>query len=102
MVTHMEAADASVAVAIYGLNLFMESALITALMYYAERDRHLVVDDVADDRVKRAYRQRRAYLIVIALAIIVAFVAPVVAVGIYIAVAVAFLIQPLLGMWRSH
>ena len=101
MVTHIEAADASAAVAIYGANLFVASGLVTALLYYAERNRHLVVGDVADDRVKRAYRQRRAYMLVTALAIIVALVAPVVAAGIYIVVAVAFLIQPLFGARRG-
>jgi uncharacterized membrane protein len=102
MVAHMEAADASVAVAVYGANLFMESALITALLYYAARDRHLVVSDIPDDRVRRAFRQRRAYLVLTGLAIIVAFVAPVAAVGIYVALTVAFLIQPLIGMWRKR
>ena len=102
MVTHMEAADASVAVAMYGANLFVASGLVTALLYYAERNRHLVVGDVADDRVRRAYRQRRAYMLVTALAIIVALVAPLVAVGAYTALTVAFLIQPLIGMRRRH
>ena len=102
MVAHMHGADASVAVAVYGANLFLESALITALLHDAAHDRHLVVDDVADARVSRAYRQRRTYLILVALAIIVAFIAPLVAVGIYVALAVAFLIQPLIGMWRKH
>jgi hypothetical protein len=32
----------------------------------------------------------------------VAFIAPLVAVSIYIALAVAFLIQPLIGMWRKR
>jgi len=102
MVAHMHGADASVAVAVYGANLFLESALITALMHHAAHDRHLVVDAVDDARVSRAYRQRRAYLVATALAIIVAFIAPLVAVGIYVALAVAFLIQPLIGMWRKH
>ena len=102
MVAHMHGADASVAVAVYGANLFMESALITALLYYAARDRRLLVSDVADDRVSRAYRQRRAYLVLTGLAIIVAFVAPVVAVGIHTVLALAFLIQPLIGMWRKR
>ena len=102
MVAHMHGADASVGVAVYGVNLFLESALITALMYYAARDRQLMVSDVADDRVSRAFRQRRAYLVLTALAIIVGLVAPVVAVGIYTALTVAFLIQPLIGMWRRH
>jgi uncharacterized membrane protein len=98
----MHGVDASVAVAIYGANLFMESVLIMALLHHAAHDRYLVVDDVADERVNRAYRQRRTFLILIALAIIVAFVAPLAAVGIYIALAVAFLIQPLIGMWRRR
>lgn len=102
MVAHMHGADASVAVAVYGANLFMESALITALLYYAARDRHLVVSDVADEKVSRAFRQRRAYLVLTGLAIIVAFVAPLAAVGVYTALTVAFLIQPLIGMWRRH
>ena len=53
MVTHVEAADAAVAVAMYGANLFVASGLITALLYYVERHRRLVVDDVADDRVRQ-------------------------------------------------
>jgi hypothetical protein len=63
MVAHMHGADASVAVAVYGVNLFMAAALITALLRHAARDRHLVVDDIGDARVSRAYRQRRAYLV---------------------------------------
>jgi hypothetical protein len=76
--------------------------MITALMLYAARDRHLVVDDVADEKLRRAYRQRRAYLIVSAVAVIVALVAPIVAVGIYIIVAAMFIIQPLIGARRRH
>ena len=102
MVTHMEAADAAVAVAMYGANLFVASGLITALMYYVERDRRLAVDGVADDRVRRAYRQRRMYLVLTALAVIVGLVAPIVAVGFYVALTVAFLIQPLILARRRH
>jgi len=71
------------------------------LLYYAVRDRHLVVSDVADDRCgeptandgvhgRNCFGHHRA------------LVAPVVAVGIYTVVAVGFLIQPLIGMWRKH
>jgi uncharacterized membrane protein len=102
MVTHMDAADATAAVALYGVNLFVASGLITALLHHAARDRHLVVDDVGDDRLARAYRQRQVYLILTASAIIVGLVAPVVAVGSYVALAVAFLIQPLIGARRAH
>jgi hypothetical protein len=89
-------------VVIYGVNLFVASALITALLYYTEHDRYLVEDAIADDLVKRAYRQRRTYLILTALAILVALFAPLVAVASYILLAVAFLIQPLLGLRRKR
>jgi uncharacterized membrane protein len=102
MVTHMEAADAAVAVAMYGANLFVATGLITALLYYVERHRHLVADDVADDKVRRAYHQRRIYLVLTALATLVAFVAPVVAVGFYVALTVAFLIGPLMKVRPRH
>ena len=102
MVTHLKALDASTAVALYGANLFVASGLITALLYYAARDRQLVVDDVTADKVSRAYRQRLPYLVLTALAILVALFAPLVAVASYILLAVAFLIQPLIGLRRRH
>jgi uncharacterized membrane protein len=102
MVTHTEAADASAAVAIYGVNLFVAGSLITALLYYAVHDRHLVVDDIADDIVSRAYRQRWVYLILTTLSVVVALFAPLVAVAAYITLAVAFLIQPLFGLRRRQ
>jgi uncharacterized membrane protein len=102
MVTHLRAADASAAVVIYGVNLLVASGLITALLYYAEHDRYLVEDNIADHIVERAYRQRRTYLILTALAILVALFAPLVAVVSYILLAVGFLIQPLFGLRRRH
>lgn len=71
-------------------------------MVRGQRDRHLVVDDVADDIVSRAYRQRPVYLILTALSVVVALFAPLVAVAAYITLAVAFLIQPLVGLRRRH
>jgi len=102
MVTHMEGAEARAAVAVYGLNLLVASSLLTGLMVYVARDRLLVVDDVADDRIRRAYRQRQVYLILIALTIIVGLLAPVVAVGAYIVLTVAFIIQPLIRRRGRH
>ena len=102
IVTHLEALDASTAVALYGANLFVASGLITALLYYAARDRQLVVDDVTAEKVSRAYRQRLPYLVLTALAILVALFAPLVAVASYILLAVAFLIQPLIGQRRRY
>jgi uncharacterized membrane protein len=102
MVTHMGGMDARGAVAIYGLNLLVASLMLTVLLAYVARDRQLVVDDIADDRIKRAYRQRQVYLVLGAVAILVGLVAPLVAVGIYVVLTVAFIVQPLLRAGRRR
>jgi uncharacterized membrane protein len=102
MVLHMTGQDARAAVAIYGLNLFMAGLLLTVLLSHVARDRRLVVDDLADDRISSAFRQRRIYLSVNAVAVIVGLLAPLVAVGAYVLLSIAFIIQPLIGIWRKH
>lgn len=102
MVAHMEGEGTREAVAVYGVNLLLASGMITALLYYAAHDRYLVVDDVDDDKVNRAYRRRRMNLILIAVTIFVGFIAPVIALGFYIVLAFGFILQPLIGMRRKH
>jgi uncharacterized membrane protein len=102
MVLHVEGEGVREAVAVYGVNLFLASGMMTALMYYAAHDRYLVVDDLADDKLKRAFRRRRAYLVFGALIIVVGLVAPMIALGLYIALTFGFILQPLLGMRRKH
>jgi uncharacterized membrane protein len=102
MVLHMEGESAREAVAVYGVNLLLASGMITALVYYAAHDRYLVVDDVDDDKVNRAYRRRRMYLILNAVTIFVGLIAPVIALGFYIALAFGFILQPLIGMRRRR
>jgi uncharacterized membrane protein len=102
MVAHMEGEGAREAVAVYGVNLLLASGMMTALLYYAAHDHYLVVDDVDDDKVNRAYHRRRVYLVLSAVAIIVGLIAPVVALGFYIALTFGFIIQPLLGLRRKH
>jgi len=101
MVLHIGEA-AREAVAVYGVNLFLASGMMTALIYYAAHDRYLVVDDVTDDKISRAYRLRRVYLICNAFNIMVGLVAPAVAIGIYTALTFAFILQPLIGVRRKH
>ena len=84
------------------MNLLLASGMITALLNYAAHDRYLVVDDVDDDKVIRAYRRRRKYLILIAVTILVGLIAPVIALGFYIALALGFIVQPLIGMRRKR
>ena len=102
MVSHMQGEGTRESVTVYGVNLLLASGMITALLSYAAHDRHLVVDDVADDKVIRAYGRRRTYLILIAVSILVGLVAPVIALGFYIALALGFIAQPLIGIRRKH
>ncbi len=101
MVAHMGGAEARSAVTLYGANLLVASLMLSGLLAYVARDRQLVVDGLADDRIRRAYRQRKVYLVLIALAIIVGLVAPFVAAGFYVVVTVAFIIQPLIQVRQS-
>ena len=100
MVTHMTGVDARFAVAVYGLNVLVAASLLTGLMVYA-RDFHLLVDDVADHQLQRTARQRWWALGVNVLAILVALIAPLAAVGIFVILAVMFIIQPLFGTRRK-
>ena len=102
MVLHMAGEGTREAVTVYGVNLLLASGMITALLNYAAHDRYLVVDDVDDDKVIRAYRRRRKYLILIAATILVGLIAPVIALGFYIALALGFIVQPLIGMRRKR
>jgi uncharacterized membrane protein len=102
MVAHMKAPDARLAVALYGLNVLIASGLLSGLMWYAARDRHLVVDDLADDKLKQASHQRWSALILGGVGVILALVAPLVAVVIYIIVAAMFIVQPLVQARRRH
>jgi uncharacterized membrane protein len=100
MVLRMAGEGAREAVAVYGVNLLLASGMMTALLYYAAHDRYLVVDDVDDEKVNRAYHRRRLNLILIAVSIVVGLFAPVVALGFYIALALGFILQPLIGIRR--
>ena len=101
MVSHMRGVDARAAATIYGLNLLVASTMLAALMVYAARDRQLIVDDVADNKLKQVSRHRRAALILNALAVIVALIAPNIAIGMYIIVAGMFIVDPLIRVRRS-
>ena len=102
MVTRISTPDVSVATFIYGLNVLIASLTLSLLMFYVARQPHLVIDEFADDSLKRLYRQRWIALGVGAFAVILALVAPLVAVGLYLVVAVLFLIFPLFGMHRAR
>jgi uncharacterized membrane protein len=97
MVTHVYGPDISSAVIIYGLNVLCASFALNLLMFYVARQRHLVVDDVSDEVVKGMYRRRWSVLGLCTFGVIVAFVAPLAGVILYLVTAVVFLLLPLIG-----
>ena len=102
MVTHLRGTYAQGATTLYGLNLLVATSLLSVLMLYVSRNPQLTIDDVANDNLKRAVRQRHGALALGVVAVIVSIVAPDIAVGLYVIMGAMFLIHPLLWARRSH
>jgi len=102
MVTRISTPDISMATFIYGLNVLIASLTLSLLIFYVARQPQLLVDELADDSLKRLYRLRWIAIGGNAFAVILALVAPFVAVILYLVVAVLFLVLPLLGMHRAR
>jgi uncharacterized membrane protein len=102
MVTNLSSPHIATAVIIYGLNVLVASLTMSLLMFDVARKPGLLVDEVADDTLKGVYRQRAIVLGVAAVAVAVAFVAPHVAVALYVVVSLSFLVLPLLGSLLSR
>jgi uncharacterized membrane protein len=100
MVTHLTRPDVGVAVIFYGVNVLLASLTLSLLMVYVAREPTLMIDEIAEDRLRRAYRERWAVIGVNAFALATAFVAPLVAVGLYLVSTLLLLALPLLGLGR--
>ena len=57
MVTHLDALDVGMGVLFYGLNVLLASLTLSFLLFYVAEP-GLAVDDIADERLERMYRQR--------------------------------------------
>jgi uncharacterized membrane protein len=102
MVTRISTPDISIAAFIYGLNVLFASLMLSLLMFYIARQPQLVVDEIADETLKRIYRQRWIAIGVSAFAVVLALVAPFAAVTLYLVAAVILLVLPLLGAHRAR
>ena len=100
MVTHLAAPDVRVAVIFYGLNVLLASLTLSLLMFYVAREPALVVDQMADETLRMLYRERWVVIAVSVFALAMAFVAPFVAVGLYLVSTVLLLALPLVGLGR--
>jgi uncharacterized membrane protein len=102
MVTRISTPEIPIAAFIYGLSVLIASLALSLLMFYVARQPLLIIDDIADVTLRRLYHQRWIAIGVGTLAVILALVVPYVAVVLYLAVAVLFLVLPLFGMHRAR
>ena len=85
------------AVAIYGLNLFLGSVMLTLVINYPANRKHLVDEEIADEELDANEKQRRVLLVFQGVAVLIALLLPNLAIGLYLLAAMLFLIAPLLS-----
>ncbi|TXH42532.1 MAG: DUF1211 domain-containing protein [Actinobacteria bacterium] len=102
MATHLSNRDGEhVAVVVFGLNLFMASLLINAMLRHAARSDDLMDGDDGP-ALKSFARSRRVSLIVQGGATVLGFFLPRVAVVIYLVISLLLLLGPIWGAMRQH
>jgi uncharacterized membrane protein len=95
MATHLAGAGSRLSVVIYGLDLLIASYMLNTIMRYLARRPELLVDGLADEDLRVLVRRRRYGVIFNGIGVLLALILPPVAIAIYIAVAIFFIIQPL-------
>lgn len=102
MTTHLGQEGEHVAVALYGLDLFIASLVLNAFIRYAGHHPQLAADDLADDRLREIERHRRVLVVALGLAALLALLLPHVAVTLYLVVALTFIVAPLILARRNR
>jgi uncharacterized membrane protein len=100
MVSHLSGPDTTAAVVIYGVNVLLASLALSLLMFYIARERSLLADGVADATLAAKVRWRWFVIGLNAAAIILALVAPLAAVGVYLVMTFVALALPLIQLRR--
>jgi uncharacterized membrane protein len=99
LAVHLDDAEEDVAVVIFGANLTLAALLVNALVAYAARTPGLAADDVAEEELQAFAKERRAALLLQAIATVVGLFLPVVAVVVFLTISVLLLVDPL---WRAR
>jgi len=84
-----------VAVVLFGLNLTLAAFMVYRMIRYAARTPGMAADDVAEEELQAFARERRAAALFQGGATILGAFLPVIAVVFYLAVSVAFIVEPL-------
>ena len=100
MVSNLSGPDTGAAVLVYGLNVLVASVMLTLLMAYLVRQRSLLGGEIADETLAALTRQRRISNGVWLIAVVVALVAPPLAVGLYVLATGLMLALPFLRVRR--
>lgn len=95
MAGHLTGAGSHLAVLLYGLDLFIASVALSAIMRYLAWRPELLVDGLAEEDLREMVRRRRAGVVSCGIGVLLALFLPLVAVAVYIAVTVFFFIHPL-------
>ena len=102
MTTHLGNEGENLAAALYGVDLFIASALITAFIRYVASQPALIADGVERSALVAVDRRRRVLVLLLGLSVLIAIVFPNVAVALYLTVSLAFLIAPLVRAKRAR
>lgn len=102
MVTHINAPDVLVGVVLYGFNVLLASLTLSILIFYILRRPTLVEEGIAEETLFRTYKRRWYAIGINILALLVAFIAPLIAVGLYLLMSAIFLLLPFLGLHRNR
>ncbi|MCB0857781.1 MAG: DUF1211 domain-containing protein [Solirubrobacterales bacterium] len=85
------------AVAIYGIDLFLASVLLTVLIRYSASVPGLASSELSDEDLMESVRERNWLLVIQALAVVTALFLPEVALFLYLLASLLFLVVPLLA-----
>ena len=99
MATHLHDSGQRVGVVLFGLNLTLASFMVNAVIAYAAHEEELAHDDVAEEELLAFEKDRRAALLLMAVATGVGLLLPRVAAFTFLAVSVFSLVEPL---WRAQ
>jgi uncharacterized membrane protein len=89
------------AVAIYGIDLFLASVLLTLVIRYSASVPGLASSELSDEDLMASVRERNWILAVQAFAVVAALFLPEIALFLYLLVSVLFLVVPLLAVRKQ-
>jgi hypothetical protein len=88
-------------VAIYGIDLFLASVLLTLVIRYSASVPGLASSELSDEDLMASVRERNWILAVQAFAVVAALFLPEIALFLYLLVSVLFLVVPLLAVRKQ-